>query len=107
MDAIQRATKDREPPQVEMDVVETQLTIKVDGLDMTLHGCAISEFISGGIELGDVGIVVRCPEGLPGDGLALARLESEPFELLINATKAWLDPMMLRSRPPRGTTQAE
>ena len=63
-----------------MFIEPRKMRVNALGRSRTLTGLAIGDRFSGRIEVGEVSIVVKCPEGVP-ECLALARLEARRSRL--------------------------
>jgi hypothetical protein len=79
-------------------IEKTRLRVKVGGRSRVFRGLAIGDIAAANAVVDGVVVTVRCPEGVPPEGLALARLDEREFENLIRSERERWDVRRRRSR---------
>jgi hypothetical protein len=88
----------RPPSRMPYPIVIDKTTVRVKtlGRSRAFKGLSIGEKFVVLADLGDVRVTVQCPEGHPGDGFALARLNDDELTRLIREQQTQEDEMRQR-----------
>jgi hypothetical protein len=81
-------------------IERTQLKVRVGGRSRVFKGLAIRDIAAVTALVDGVVVSVRCPEGVPSEGLSLARLDDREFDQLIRSEGERWVAMRRNLKPP-------